>query len=54
MLNSKAPCLHATRKHHYKVVAWMTGNFSVLRCDHGVCHQHLVLAHEDILKLVSA
>ncbi|QWS69704.1 hypothetical protein SEA_WILLIAMSTRONG_37 [Microbacterium phage WilliamStrong] len=54
MPNSKAPCQHVTKKHHYKVVAWMSGNFSVLRCDHQVCHQHLVLAHEDIVERVAA
>ncbi|WNM75084.1 hypothetical protein SEA_MORRIGAN_39 [Microbacterium phage Morrigan] len=54
MRNSKAPCQHVTRKHRYRVVAWLTGSFSVLRCDHVICQQHLVLAHEDIVELVSA
>ncbi|QWY84481.1 hypothetical protein SEA_QUADZERO_36 [Microbacterium phage QuadZero] len=52
--NSSAPCGHFTGKHHYQVVAWISGSASILKCAWTLCQKHLVISHEDIVERVAA
>ncbi|QKY80333.1 hypothetical protein SEA_MERCEDES_33 [Microbacterium phage Mercedes] len=54
MPNSNAPCGHVTKKHHYQVVAWISGSASILKCKWTLCQKHLVIDHDDLVELVAA